>query len=177
MNIYLVVSLPRTGTTSLCEMAKICGIKNLHVLSIPFISAIDQGYGFFADTPFYSPEFLLGLLETNFQNHKYKFIYAHRDDNEWSKSINKLYEKWPVNISFNDILLKKRIVLLDKVCHRTIKKTPQIPSEHYKIIKNICSLYHVPMLDYRFSDGWESFCNFTHTNIPQDIKIPHKNAF
>ena len=62
--IFFVVSLPRTGTKSVCKMADLCDLKPMHVLdtSKRLISHIENGYNFFADTPFYNPNFFNSAL-------------------------------------------------------------------------------------------------------------------
>jgi hypothetical protein len=171
MNIYFVTSLPRTGTTSLCKMADICGLKSIHVLkNISFIDAINQGYSFFADTPFYSPEFILGLLEYGIQNkYNIKFIHSHRDQESHKVSINKLFKQWkppPPTKIYN------KISLLNCLCYSKIDQN--YIKNQYNYIKKISSYYNIDILDYSFNKGWKDFCNFIEKPIP-NTKLPHKN--
>ena len=105
-NLFMVTSLPRTGTTSLCSMASHCGLKSMHVLkNHSLIDAINSNYNFFADTPFYSPEFLIGVLESGLEKtYNIKFIYSHREALSHQNSLNKLFNKWkPSKKIFNKI--------------------------------------------------------------------------
>lgn len=176
MNIFFVTSLPRTGTTSLCKMAEICGLKSLHVLKkISFSDALDQGYNFFADTPFYCPEFLVGLLElglkteknNKLENIKVKFIYSHREQKSHENSISKLLKKWqPPQKIYNPLSL------LDHLCYERLNE--KYIKNHYHFIKKISSFYKIDILDYNFIEDWKSFCSFIERPIPNK-KLPHEN--
>lgn len=169
MNIYFVTSLPRTGTTSLCSMANLCGLKSLHVLkNQSFTQAIDSGYIFFGDTPFYNPEFLIGVLESGFKDrYDIKFIYSHREAVSHQNSLNKLFNKWkPPEKIVN------KISLLDNLCYS--KLNTNYIKIHYNYIKKISMLYNIEILDYRFNKGWGSFCDFIGKPIPNS-SLPHKN--
>ena len=169
MNIYFVVSLPRTGTTSLCQMANICGLKSLHVLkNISFIEAIDSGYIFFADTPFYDPEFLISLLEFGInKNYTIKFIYSHREERSHIASVNKLLNKWqPPKTIYS------KISLLDHLCYKKLNN--DYIKNHYSYIKKISVFYNINMLDYNFNNRWREFCEFIDKPIP-NVRLPHKN--
>lgn len=169
MDIFFVTSLPRTGTTSLCKMAEICGLKSLHILkNISFSEALDQGCNFFADTPFYCPEFLLGLLELGLKKENYiKFIYSHREQKSHEKSINKLLKKWQPSEKIYNLLS-----LLDNLCYNRLNEN--YIKNHYYYIKQISRFYRIDILDYSFDKGWEPFCNFIKKPIP-NIKLPHQN--
>jgi hypothetical protein len=164
--IYLVTSLPRTGTTSLCEMAKICGLKSLHILkNISLADALNDGYNFFADTPFYSPEFLVGLLESiDTKKYSIKFIYSHRDFELYKKSLDKLLTRWSPSSK-----LSNRIYLLDHLCYNNLSDS--FIKNHYNYISTISKLYNVDLLDYKFTDGWEKFCDFIDCKVPS-MPIP-----
>jgi hypothetical protein len=150
-------------------MADICGLKSIHVLkNISFIDAINQGYNFFADTPFYSPEFIIGLLEYGIQN-KYhiKFIHSHRDQESHEASMSRLFKKWKP-----DSKIRQKICLLDQLCYDKIDKN--YIKNQYNSIKQISRLYSIDMLDYNINKGWRDFCNFIEKPIP-NTKLPHKN--
>jgi hypothetical protein len=166
--IFFVTSLPRSGTTSLCEMSKICGIKSQHILgNHSFQKLIDNEILFFADTPFFSPEFLVGFLENN-TNYNVKFIYSLRETESHTESLKYLYKIWS---PFSEKHCKHN--LLDRICHEKIIKT-DILKNHKKYIKLISETYDVPMLEYSFSNGWTNFCSFIDKPIPNQ-PIPHKN--
>lgn len=178
MTVFFVVSLPRTGTTSLCEMADICGLRSMHVLKqnnnndISLIDAIKSGYNFFADTPFYDPSFLHGVLTFNDQ-YNIKFIYSHRDSNVLEKSIYKLYSYWLPKKDITNL-----VRLQDKISYEYIisKISNNFFDQHYDTIKYLARFYGVDMLDYSFSSGWDSFCNFCDVSKPDNIELPHKDV-
>jgi hypothetical protein len=168
--LYIVVSLPRTGTTSLCTMGDICNCKSCHVLGDEkILDLLKQGYNFFADTPFYSPEFLLGIIEVLQSEYDIKFIYSHRDTESWKNSFNKLTSKWsypkhPTCTSKWDFY--------DYICYRSMITDPET---HYSVIKNIASMYDISVLDYSFKEGWAPFCEFLSVDIP-DKDLPWLNT-
>lgn len=160
--------MPRTGTTSLCEMALMCGLKPLHVLKNPnqysdykLLDAIKDGYNFFADTPFYNPEFLFGFLESQIKL-EIKMIYSCKNFESWKESISKLYKSWnPLNVKTNNT----KIHLMDILSYNYIT-TNYTTNQHYNYIKQIANLYNIKMLDYKFTDGWKPFCEFIDKEIP-----------
>jgi hypothetical protein len=165
--IYIITSLPRTGTTSLCQMADICGLKSIHVLkNKSFKYALNEGYNFFADTPFYDPEFLIGILECEMLDN-IKFIYSHRETMSHQNSINKFLHTWQPPKKIHN-----KIGLLDKLCYNKLNQT--YIENHYNYIKKISFLYNIDMLDYKLNEGWKPFCSFINKPIPNVI-LPHKN--
>ena len=54
-SITIVTSLPRSGTTTICEMAKICGFRPCHVLKEDLSASLEK-YNFFADLANELPE-------------------------------------------------------------------------------------------------------------------------
>jgi hypothetical protein len=173
-SIYLVTSLPRSGTMSLTAMANICGIKTNHVLGGKnFLKLIENDVHFFSDTPFYSPEFLLGLLETlPLDKYNIKFIYSHRDQESWSKSFSKLINRWKPMFK---IPTQNKAMLHDVLCYNHITPNTDIV-KHYQYIKEISNIYKIPLLDYTFSSGWTPFCNYLGVSTP-DCELPwlHKS--
>ena len=164
-SIYIVTSPPRTGTTSVCKMAEMCGMKPMHVLRGSFRKALEEGHVLFSDTPFYVPEFLCGLLES--LNCKVKFIYCHRDADEWRESMKRLEGIWRPG------KLKNRLGALNDLCYEYMDSDLFI-ERHYKNIKKVSEAYGVQMLDYRFGDGWAPFCDFVGKPEP-DVEVPHMN--
>jgi len=189
MNIYFVTSLPKSGAKSLCEMAETCGLKCLHVLkNISLTDAINQGYNFFTDTPFYSPEFLIGLLELGLnedydeklenlkirslelssliRTYKIKFIYSHMESESYKLSLNKFLTQWKPNCK-----IYNKLSLLDQLCYTKLDEN--YINNHYNYIKKIAHFYKIDMLDYSFKKGWKDFCNFIEKPIPNK-KIPYE---
>ena len=168
--LYFVTSLPRTGTTSLCKMADICGLKSLHILRHSSFYKALKNHDFFADTPFYSPEFLIGILEYGIQEkYKIKFIHSIRDIDIHLHSLNKLYKTWkPPDVNH----IAKKLDLFDNLNYSKFSK--KYIQQHHLYIKNISNMYSIEILDYVFSDGWDSFCRFIEKPVPSE-KIPWLN--
>lgn len=167
--IYFVVSLPRTGTKSLCKMAEICGLKSQHVLQKTFKESIAEGYNFFAYTPFYIPEFLMGFLENN-RNLNIKFIYSERDYISWKDSIKMFLKDWSPE-SFR----KSYVDFVDNICWNYLNENYNSVINHFVYIKEIAKNFNIPILQYNLNQGWDPFCSFLDVPIPKDIKIPHLN--
>lgn len=163
--IFIMTSLPRTGTTSVSKMAEICGIKTIHVLECGFRDALDKGYRFFSNTPFYNPEFLCCMLELKIS--EVKFLYSHRDEEDWKKSMETLKKIWVPKEA------KNKLTLLNRLCYDHMDS----PKTHYERIKKISEIYKVEMLDYRLEEGWNPFCKFVGKEIPKcDMPILNKGT-
>ena len=173
MTVYIVASLPRSGTTSLCKMASIANLKPMHVLKEHTLSsAIELGYNFFADTPFYSPFFLIGILQF-YKN--IKLIYLDRQIDEIKKS----FEKTKLNLYFkkypNFLADINFPYLHDALCYNQLHNYPTFVENHKKYITDIANTYNIEMLMYRFEDGWQPFCNFLGIEKTPSCPIPHLN--
>lgn len=161
LSLYVVTSLPRTGTTTLCRMARMCGKKPIHVLGDKDLQReLDSGCNFFADTPFYSPEYLSCLIEVLQPLYDIKFIYSHREKEKWLSSFNSLLKRWRAPTRPH---CHKKNALYDMICYRSLIKDPRV---HYEIIKNIASIYSIEILDYSFDKGWKPFCDFLNVHVP-----------
>lgn len=166
MSLYLVVSPPRSGTNSICKMAEICGLKSSHVLRKPFYQAIKE-FDFFADTPFYSPEFLIGILNCGIQC---KFIYLDRPTNEIIESMRGV---GILNYMKRKISGIKCFALINDFFTWNSLRNFGIEN-HKENIESLATAYKVPMLVYNFSMGWEPFCEFVDCPVP-NADIPHLN--
>ena len=92
---YFVVSLPRTGTKSICKMAATTGMKISHAPSVALQRALHStNIRFFADTPVYAPSHISHVMV----NENHKFIYIDRDAEEWKSS----FERVKLNINYNN---------------------------------------------------------------------------
>ena len=168
--IYFCSSLPRSGTNSICRMASICGLKPMHVLnnSKRLIEHIEDGYNFFADTPFYNPNFIVSFLESYKNSDSVKIIHVDRNMEEWHNSFTGLWAGWSSkpNIRHDSNSI---INFLDKLNYEYLLQYEDT-KERYKIhrhsIKEIAKLYNIEILYYSFSDGWKPFCDFTNKPIP-----------
>jgi len=169
--IYIVTSLPRSGTTSLCAMASNLGLKPMHVLQKNMSECIGEGYNFFADTPFYSPEFLIGIL--NFYKN-IKFIYLERPlekiKNSFENTILKDYFK-----SYFSYPVGKPLLFQDSIFYQSIHNCSNFLPNHKQYIEDISKNYNVDTLFYKFEDGWEPLCKFLEIDKVPNFKIPHLN--
>jgi hypothetical protein len=159
-------------------MGEMCGLKTKHTLEgsksnkfecLKLHELINDGYSLFSDTPFYSPEFLMGVIETIQNPFDIKLIYSHRTEESWVKSLDNLFKIFKVP----DVNGKDRKFLHDNLCYNYIQRNDGY-SNHYKMIKEISNVYKIPLLDYQFSDGWKPFCEFVNKEIP-NCDIPHLN--
>lgn len=164
--VYIVTSLPKTCTTSLCKMAEICNKKSMHTLQNNFLNCLEEGYNFFSDTPFYIPSFLIGLLEGS-KNINYNFIYSIRQYDSWKKSFINFKKNWLADP-------KTSYTFLDYISYNTIDCYANDIQNHYSDILNISKEYHVPMISYDINSGWRDFCLFLNETVPE-VAIPHLN--
>lgn len=166
--IYIVCSLPRTGTTSICKMANELKLKPMHVLNENFKQSVERGYNFFADTPFYSPEFLIAILQ---YVDKVKLIYIDRPLEEVKKSFfsSKITEYLTEYTSFQS----DKLHLHDAICYQQIHHNPDFLNNHKSYMQDIASNYNIDLLLYNFEDGWKPFCDFINTDYVPSIPIPH----
>ena len=177
-NIFFVVSLPRTGTRSLCEMAQMCNLNPLHVLykvrnyqNAPFSDIIKNGVNFFSDTPFYNHYFLNSIIEYGIQEQfNIKFIYSIRAYWGWKKSFDKMInDEWRPK---NKYKVLSRIDYLDYINYQYIYQYYHNTDDHLKDIQLVSEIYNIPILLYSFDVGWEPFCDFIEKPIPK-TGIPH----
>jgi hypothetical protein len=184
MKKFFVISLPRTGTKSLCKMAKICGLKYKHVPHLNYENNLKL-YDFFSDTPCFVPSFVEKVCKnTDFDAN---FIYIEKEFdsiyNSWMKvnlyrnyvSLYLKYKEDPNNLlnksmifdiesyneSFSNVLLEESNCVELFTSHR---------DKVFDIIKN----YKKKLLIYNFNEGWDSFCNFLECDIP-NMELPHIN--
>lgn len=187
MKKYFVVSLPRTGTKSLCNMAHSCGYKFKHVPHFSFEDRLKEGYNFFSDTPCFVPSFIENLCKrTDFESH---FIYIEKDYENIFKSWVKVnlyqnyvgmyrdyfdsekketmrygmqYDIQSYNESFSNEFL-------------TVDNHKLLFDQHKKKIFKIIKNYNKKILTYKFEDGWEPFCKFLESDVPS-CEIPYINV-
>lgn len=179
---YIVCSLPRTGTLSLTSMANTVGLKPKHVGSIATFDFITGGkYNFFSDTPFYSLTFLNMIKNLNF-----KLIYVEKEPSaiyESWKKINLLvnFKKGQTLVNSNNYVPAQ---FLDYACYLELFKEVDVTEEaflksvndHKQKIKDFVNSTKKPILYYNFDMGWEPFCQFTNTQVPTEAAIPRLNV-
>ena len=184
--VYFVISLPRTGTKSLCKMAHECGQTFRHAPVNAFEIELNNGKNFFADTPCFRPSFIEKVLQI--ENINPKFIYIDRD-------IVEVFESWKkVNLHLNYTRMYNQYLneetrsnmhpntLTDILSlHESFSQTYMDESNyltlfesHEQKILSIIMENNKELLIYNFQDGWETFCDFLGSEKPS-VKIPHLN--
>lgn len=173
---YFVVSLPRTGTKSLCKMADAVGIGFSHAPSVSLQRTLHStDVRFFADTPLYAPSHISHVIV----NKSHKFIYIDREFDKWKDS----FERVKLNINYDRLLKLTKLnayTTMDRNCLREIfdgkpydpLTVQQLFQQHKDIIYDM-----VPsdrLLTYNFSMGWDPFCEFLDVPVP-DMELPHIN--
>jgi hypothetical protein len=181
---YFVVSLPRTGTTSICKMAKICGLNPKHAPQIHFDNFLEN-YDFFSDTPVFCPSTVMQIASND--NINSKFIYIQRNFDvvfdSWKRV--KLYENYNRMVSgkkTGDVFgecIKFDIDSYENAFNYEFldeNNYKDVFENHKKTVLNIIEENKKPLLIYKFEDGWKSFCDFLNVDIPEkDIPILNKN--
>lgn len=173
-----VVSLPRTGTKSICKMVLLLGYKINHCPSIRLSSYFTaEQFECFADTPIYRPSLIkkLALAPSN------KFIYIDRDRDQWLTSFENvnLHSAYGDYIS-RDVNSMKPISVLDRESLAEVFGNFQYSSQmakdafhrHRQEVLN--SIPSDQLLIYRFQDGWKPLCEFLGKEVPPHA-IPHIN--
>jgi hypothetical protein len=184
--VYFVVSLPRTGTKSLCRMAHQCGFNFKHAPINTFNRELKEGKNFFADTPCFVPSFVKRILEL--PDIDPKFIYI-------EKEYDKIFESWKkVNLHlnytrmYNQYSNEKTRSQMHVNMMTDFMSLHESFSEQYMNEENYNELFELhkqkvssiikennkELLMYKFEDGWKPFCDFTKTDIPTS-EIPHIN--
>lgn len=176
----IIVSLPRTGTKSLCQMGIICGLRAKHV-SFKFKEDLPL-YDLFGDTPFFCISALKQIVATD---RNVRLIYATRD---WVG----LYRSWRHSGLFDYyIRLCKSVAFTNaKADHRYDKKCyfeafdgeilsdtnyAKLFSRHEQRILDFALTSGLPLLRYNFKDGWSSFCHWIERPVP-DCPVPVLNS-
>lgn len=169
-----IVSLPRTGTTSMCKMLNVLGYKSKHVPSCFYEKWTKEGFNAFGDTPCFAPTF---VKERSITNPKNKFIYIEKPLEEWCQS----FESVKLHNSYNILLNIFKPEELNVVKINEILAYGEVfgfkgvydPIEfmdaaerHRKEIINILP-YH-QLLIYDFKMGWEPLCEFLDVPIPTE---------
>lgn len=180
MNKVFVVSLPRTGTTSMCKMLNILGYKSKHVPSCFYEKWVREGYTAFADTPCFSLSF---IKEQSIIDESSKFIYINRDFNEWIDSIERVHlDKSYVSMMQLSGPDNLNVVRLNEI--KSYGETfgfrlnydrdifLQKAQEHKQALIEMLS--PSKLLLYDFYDGWDSLCKFLNLDRP-DSNVPFLN--
>jgi len=185
-DVYFVISLPRTGTKSLCKMANTCGYEFKHAPINLFKKELDSGKNFFADTPCFVPSFIEKIF--NIENINPKFIYIEKDYNNlfssWEKvnlylnytRMFKQYQNEETRQSMNPNAVTDFLSLHESFSETYLDKInyAYLFELHKQKIVSIINKNNKELLMYKFEDGWEPFCNFLGCEIPS-TELPHLN--
>ena len=185
--VYFVISLPRTGTKSICRMAHECGFKIKHAPVNTFESRLKEGHNFFADTPCFVPSFIESICQRNDINPRFIFV---------EKNHEKTFQSWKkVNLHlnysrmYNQYIDKetrsqmKQITITDFMSlHESFSQTfmdesnySELFESHKQKVLSIVEKYNKDLLRYSFTDQWDSFCNYMGCEAPES-EIPHLNT-
>ena len=175
-NIF-IVSLPRTGTTTLCKMGKLVGYKPKHV---PLLSLDDMvagnSYNFFADTPCFSVDHI-----TNYITDNNKFIYIQKDPTDWFKSWEKVGLLATQHIFTRDGFKPQNSgQIIDRDVYISAMGNEPITEKNYRDVfynhadRIKSAIPHNKLLIYDLRSGWEPFCKFLEVDTPTE-SIPHLN--
>lgn len=185
--VYFVISLPRTGTKSLCRMAHDCGLKFKHAAVTTFEKRLRDGHNFFADTPCYVPSFVESIC--NREDIDPKFIFIDKDYSKifesWKKvnlylNYRRMYDQW-----MNEDLRSKMSLSNQKdflSLHESFSETLMDESNFEKLfdlhkdkVLSIVKHYKKKLLIYNFNEGWDPFCEFLNCEVPES-DLPHLNT-
>lgn len=178
---YFVISLPRTGTTSVCRMAKECGLNVSHAPNLYFKSRINENFDFYADTPVFCPDVIENVIKNETINSK--FIFVERDfDLVFSSWVNVgLYANY-ISMYDSDFENLKPTQQYDLTSYNKafnnkkldVHNYANIFEEHRKKVTSIVESSGKELLIYNFNDGWDKFCSFLKKDKP-NVDIPHLN--
>jgi hypothetical protein len=178
----LMVSLPRTGTTSFCRMTDILGYTSY----TPALNKIQKlFYGrtgmSFSDTPCFAPSVYNEFLNSG---QKTLFVYIDRDFDSWfdsmTKSTNLLRTQYNL-MRLEDEKIKKPELFIDRKYYYEVFGDFDYYSKEFKQIIRQRFFEHRRrcfedlknhLLIYKFSQGWKPLCDFLQVNIPNE-EIPH----
>lgn len=183
--IYFVISLPRTGTSSISRMAKMVGFTPQHPPHQSFIHNWkgEWGWNFFSDTPTFCPKNVEMVCQSD--EIEPKFIFIERDFDEVFKS----WVDVKLFYNYNSTILASKgdgvylpAMEFDLDSYTDAFDGEILTEENYKIlfenhkskVLSIVEKYQKPILIYNFNQGWKPFCEFTNTEIPEE-EIPHLN--
>lgn len=177
-NKFFIISLPRTGTKSLCKMFYLMGYGICHCPSVRLANYLNvNAFDCYADTPIYRPSLIKQLVSDSTN----KFVYIDRDCDEWVVS----FENVNLHMAYTDYMSRdlntiKPVSKLDRDSLIEIFGGNAYNSElaatafrnHRQHVLDIIPSNQ--LLVYRFIDGWEPLCRFMGKDIPS-YTVPHLN--
>lgn len=181
INKYFVVSPPRSGTSSLCEMASIVGLRYMHAPVTSIVHVMNPGMPefyarqFIADTPVFRPSFIESVMDSD----KNKFIYCDRSSDIWVKSFERVnlheaYIRMRGQDNLNHVQRLDRDSLAELFDNKEYSTEMAMEAHGKHKRKIITTLRPDQLLIYDFSMGWNPFCEFLGVDVP-NVPLPHRN--
>jgi hypothetical protein len=180
--VYFVISLPRSGTTSICKMAKICNLKPNHAPHASLKSRIiRKEYNFFSDTPVFCPKEIHKICEINEIDPK--FIYIDRDFfqifDSWKrvKLFNNYQRMYSADFENMRPTMKFDLESYNDAFNNNVlteNNYNEIFYNHKTRVIDAVKKNNKELLIYRFEEGWEPFCEFVNCAVPKE-EIPNLN--
>lgn len=176
---FIVVSLPRTGTMSLCQMAKDAGMEVSHAPGPAFEGFLGRA-DFVADTPAFRPSLIQSVLD---RSDDVKFIYCEKEANSWVESMNKInLSRNYMNMYNQSLNNPESMSVHNKVDFEALNEILQGPFEpesaidaFHKHRTTVTDLIPADrLLFYRFDQGWKPLAEFMGVDVPEK-GIPHLN--
>jgi hypothetical protein len=186
--VYFVVSLPRTGTTSICEMAHRCGLRPRHAPGLHLEGFLARNaFDLYCDTPIYVPEVVESLCVNESITPKFIYVVRHPAAifESWVKSrLFANYERlrgryFDPAYSFDDRPAQK----FDFESYNAAFGGRQLDAKSYKAlfvqhrrsVLEIIASHNREAIAYEFSQGWGPFCAFIERPEPE-APLPHLNT-
>lgn len=186
---YFIVSLPRTGTKSLCKMTQILGFTFKHVPSCSLNRFLrEDEIDVFADTPIFTPSTFTSLLN---DNENYKFIYIDRPADEWVESFERVHMVENYMALHTNQIDHNAVNLMDRHCLEEIFQNSDYTRDlavrsYYKHKDTVYNtIPESKLLTYDFSMGWNPLCEFMGVKVEDNkplsefmgvnTPIPHIN--
>lgn len=176
---FIVVSLPRTGTKSILQMAKRMGLVVHHAPNFQYVNLLKR-VDIMADTPLFRPSIISHMVDTE---PNMKFIYVTKTADAWVKSMMKVGLSDNYNRMFKDFKthpgsfhphMITDLDSLEEILGGPFNQIDALSAfeKHEKDIRRI--IPQDRLLIYNFSDGWKPFADFLGTKALEE-EIPHLN--
>jgi hypothetical protein len=184
---YFVISLPRSGTSSLRVMFENIGLKVLHAPGNTFFRSIDWDIDFYCDTPIYTEDCIHNILEwSESKNFIPKFIYINRSAksvwNSWNqsglyKNYLEMYESREKGGQLNgpqsfDLESYDSAFGNEKW---TNQNSEEVVLRHKEKVCNLVNHSGKSLLIFDFEKGYDQLCEFLGVDLPENSEVPHIN--
>lgn len=177
---FVVVSLPRTGTLSMCQMLTSLGFVCEHPVGPSWEAFLGRNNrDVLADTPMFAPSVIRHILN---ESDGMKFIYINKNPQDWVISMTKVGLDKAHNSYWNTpdkSTLEPHAAIdynsLNEVLDGefTGDNARRKFGEHRLFVEN--TIPPERLLIYHFSKGWGPLCKFVGKPVP-DIEVPHLNV-